>query len=703
VRTFDRFLALIACIASVTAHAVAQEKKPDPAAPGITYDEHIVPILREKCFGCHNPDKKSGGLILSNYSSLMSGGGSGEIVVPADAEGSRLFALVAHKEEPFMPPKADKLPDEQIELIREWIEGGLLENAGSKAKASNKPKFDMALKAAPTKRPDGPLPMPQNLLLEPVTRTARASAVTAVASSPWAPIVAVAGQRQVVLYNSDSLEFLGVLPFPEGTPQVVKFSRSGSLLLVAGGRAAQAGRVVVFDVTTGDRVIEVGDEFDAVLAADISADQTMIALGGPSRMIRIYSTADGSLLNEIKKHTDWVTALEFSPDGVLLATGDRNGGLFVWEANTAREYLTLRAHTACITDVSFRSDSNVLASCSEDTTIRLWEMENGGNIKGWGAHGGGASSARFTHDGRIASCGRDRVAKTWDQNGTLQRQFDPFNDLALRVTFNHDGSRLIAGDWTGDLRVWTAADGKLVGNLTPNPPTLAERIDVGSKELAVRKAAQQQLAIAAAQSNAAADKARADLAAAQKGASDVGTAAKTAQDIVTKAKETLVRANSDVTVAQAIAAGKQAAATAVAEVATQADDIAKKSPGHTGLADAAVRTKEHADKTAADSAVAQKALAELIGLVKIQNDQLATAQASLDKANADVAAAARQVEGLAAAAKAAADKAATDGSAVTHASAAIETLEASLARWTAAFDTLRQARAQASTTPAPTR
>jgi hypothetical protein len=681
-------IALILWLATGPLDAAAQEK--------VTFDEHIVPIFRDKCFGCHNPDKKSGGLVLSNYSALLAGGGSGEIVFATDVEGSRLFALVSHKEEPFMPPKADKLPDAQIDLIRKWIEGGLLENAGSKAKASNRPKFDIALKAAPTKRPDGPPPMPHSLLLEPVVRTARASAITAVAASPWAPLVAVAGQRQIVLYNADTLEFLGVLPFPEGTPHVVRFSRSGSLLLAAGGRGAQTGRVVLFDVATGERVVEVGDEFDAVLAADISADQTMVALGGPGKIIRIYATADGSLLHEIKKHTDWVTALEFSPDGVLLATGDRNGGLFVWEANTAREYLSLRAHTASITDLSFRSDSNVLASCSEDTTVRLWEMENGGNIKGWGAHGGGVSSLRFALDGRIASCGRDRVAKIWDQNGAVQRQFDPFNDLALRVAFNHDGSRVIAGDWTGELRVWSAADGKLAGTITPNPPTLAERIEAGNKELAGRKATQQQLAATAAESKAAAEKATADLAAAQTDSSGRSAAAKTAQDAVAKAKELVDKANADVTVAQAVFAGRQAAAKAVADAAVQADEMAKKTPDNKALADAATRTKEHADRTAAEAAAAQKTLTDLTGAAKIRTDELAAAQTAVEKANADLTTAAKQVETLTPVAKAAADKAAADSAAANQAATAVTHLETALAKWTAALDALRQSNVQAS-------
>ena len=47
---------------------------------------------------------------------------------------------------------------------------------------------------------------------------------------------------------------------------------------------------------------------DAVMAADISTDHTMVALGSPSKMIRVYSTETNELLYEIKKHTEWVTS-----------------------------------------------------------------------------------------------------------------------------------------------------------------------------------------------------------------------------------------------------------------------------------------------------------------------------------------------------------------------------------------------------------
>ncbi len=368
-----------------------------------------------------------------------------------------------------MPPNSAKIPDAEIELIRKWIEGGALENSGSVATAKAKPKFEFKLDPASLGKPAGTPAMPENLSTEPFVPQAKPSAVVAMAASPWAPLVAIAGHKQVLLYRTTDLHLVGVLPFPEGTIYVLKFSRNGDLLLAGGGRGGQSGLAVAWDVKKGKRVFEVGKEYDVVLAADISPDHGQVALGGPSKVVRVYNTADGSLAYEMRKHTEWITAVEFSPDGVLLATGDRNNGLIVWEAQTGREFYDLRGHQAAITDVSWRLDSNVVASSSEDGTVQLWEMENGGNIKSFGAHGGGVASVRFAKDGRLLTTGRDRVVRLWDQNGGKQREFEPFGDLALEAVFSHDESKVIAADWTGEIRVWDAKDGRRLANLAVNP------------------------------------------------------------------------------------------------------------------------------------------------------------------------------------------------------------------------------------------
>jgi hypothetical protein len=373
-----------------------------------TYVDDLTPVLRQHCFGCHGNDKQKGGLNLATYVELQKGGGSGTVVTPGNPDKSRLFTLVDHREEPKMPSSTQKIPAEQIALIKLWIEQGARETAGSKVSIAAMPKTEIGLKSVVKGRPEGAPPMPaaDKLRTEPVVTSRRPNAVLALATSPWAPLAAIGGQKQVILYNTDTGAFLGVIPFEHGQINSIKFSRNARFILVAGGRGGQSGKAVLYKVETGEKVVEVGNESDAILAADISADQTQIAVGGPGKIIRIYATADGSVVREIKKHTDWITALEYSPDGVVLATGDRNGGLFVWEGFTGREYFSLRGHTAMITDVSWRDDSNVLASSSEDASIRLWEMENGNPIKNWAAHAGGAASVRFTHDGKLASTGQ---------------------------------------------------------------------------------------------------------------------------------------------------------------------------------------------------------------------------------------------------------------------------------------------------------
>lgn len=502
----------------------------------VTFADQVSAIFQQRCNSCHNSDKQKGGLSLDSYGNAMKGGGSGKVVEPGDPENSRLYALVSHSEEPKMPPNSPKIPDAELAIIKAWIEKGALENSGSTA-AAMKPKLDFKLDPSAIGKPSGAPAMPENVGTEPAVVSPKPNAITALAASHWAPLVAVSGHKQVLLYDTNKNRLAGVLPFPEGTIHTLKFTRDGAMLLAGGGRGGQSGKVIVWDVKTGKRLFEVGKEYDVVLAADISPDRTLVALGGPSKVLKVYGTSDGELVYESKKHTEWVTAIEFSPDGVLLASGDRNGGLVVWEAPTGREFYDLRGHQACITDVSWRLDSNLLASCSEDTTVKLWEMQNGNQIKNWGAHGGGTASVRFAKDGRLVTTGRDRVAKVWDQNGGMQKQLENFNDLANRAVFTHDDTRVIAGDWSGEVRVWELKEGKRVANLVANPPTVATRLALAEKTLA--------------EVQAASDAAAKELAAAQADAGAKGDLVTKSQTALTQAQQAAQQATAALNAAEA--------------------------------------------------------------------------------------------------------------------------------------------------------
>ena len=597
-----------------------------------TYVDDIMPIFRQHCTGCHGADKQRGGLDVSTFSALKLGGSSGEVVTPGDPDKSRLFTLTAHTEEPKMPPKADRIEQAKIDLLKLWIEQGGRENSGSKVVV--KPKMDLALKATDKGKPEGPPPMPEfgKLPLEPVIVARRPNAVLALAASPWAPVVAVGGQRQVLLYHADTFDLLGVLPF-DGQINSIKFSRNGKLLLAAGGRGGASGKAVLYEVETGKKLTEVGSvETDAILDADLSADQSMIAVGTPTKMVRVYSTADGSVLHSIKKHTDWVTAVEYSPDGVLLATGDRSSGLMVWEAATAREFYTLNGQKAMITDLSWRPDSNVLASASEDGSVTLWDMQSGNQLKSWGAHGGGTQSVRYGMDGNIATTGRDKTTKLWDGNGGAKKTFDAFPDLGLRVTMSHDSTKVVGGDWSGLVRVWAAADGKLLGLLDANPPALAERVKQAEAETAAvaAKAKQAADALAAAQANA--DQAKAAVEAAKKAVADTAKAATDAKAAVPAAKAELDAATAALKAAEQAVKAREGDLAKLTEAAKTADEAAKKDAKDATLAAAAKSAVDAVAKAKVEVEAANKAVAVALAAVKPATEKYAAAQAAVPPA-----------------------------------------------------------------------
>jgi hypothetical protein len=242
--------------------------------------------------------------------------------------------------------------------------------------------------------------------------------------------------------------------------------------------------VTVWDLAKAERVMTVGDQYDSVLAADLSADQQWIALGGPDRVLKIYRTKDGALEHRLKKHTEWVTAVEFSPDSKYLATGDRNGGLVLWEAATGQEMFTLPGHKGAITALTWRGDSELFASASEDGTVKLWKAGDGSALRSLNAHPGGTLAVRFNHEGRLVTCGRDNKVQLWDTAGKNLATLPFTGELPNRVTFSDDGQKVIGSDWRGHVFVWDAKSGRALGELAANPPTLAERTQQGAQRVA---------------------------------------------------------------------------------------------------------------------------------------------------------------------------------------------------------------------------
>jgi hypothetical protein len=106
-----------------------------------------------------------------------------------------------------MPLNQAKIPDSEIAVIQEWIQKGLLETATSMPKGPT--TSNVEFKASDLNRPAGPPAMPKALPPFAVPEPARPHPVTALAGSPWAPLVAVAGHERIYLYDTANRTPLG--------------------------------------------------------------------------------------------------------------------------------------------------------------------------------------------------------------------------------------------------------------------------------------------------------------------------------------------------------------------------------------------------------------------------------------------------------------------------------------------------------------
>lgn len=430
------------------------------------YDEHILPILRESCGQCHRADKTSAGLDVTSLAALEKGGDSGPAVVAGVPENSPLYRAMAHigSESP-MPPDSPQVAAAKLDLVAAWINGGL-KLTGADAGKTQKPLVDIAVDpAAFGSGPEKPIEVTATLPPPTPLKSGRPLPIMALAANPWAPLVAVGGLGDAVLFDSTTGSRLGAVPFLQGEVRVLRFSRTGEVLLMGGGKPAVSGNAVLVDVRTGTIIGSVGDEFDIVLAADISPDQSLVALAGPEKLVRVYRVADGKLSYTVKKHTDFVTAIQFSPDGTVLASGDRAGGLFLSAAADGSSPRLLDGVVGGVADLDWRRDGKALAVATGEGSVLVYEPKKGIIASKWKAHENGATAVAYAADGRLVSGGHDASSRVWSPDGTKVCESSGLVGSAFRVAFSSDGKHAFAGDWSGVVRQFTSDIGATANEL----------------------------------------------------------------------------------------------------------------------------------------------------------------------------------------------------------------------------------------------
>lgn len=134
----------------------------EPADAGPSFVRQIAPILVQHCGRCHI-NRSEGNFTMANFALLAKGPPEGTVIFPGDPVGSRLIETI---ETGDMPRGGGKVPDAQLQLLKDWVIAGAKYDANSPLI----PLVSLAASAPPPSTSATPSPTPP-VAMDPSVRT----------------------------------------------------------------------------------------------------------------------------------------------------------------------------------------------------------------------------------------------------------------------------------------------------------------------------------------------------------------------------------------------------------------------------------------------------------------------------------------------------------------------------------------------------
>jgi hypothetical protein len=362
------------------------------AADDIRFSTQSAPLLQKYCIGCHNRVSPEGGLSLQSADEIEKGSSSGPVLDRTNPAAGRLLQTLNSSGDDHMPPADQPQPtDAERRLLADW----LLAGAPFDSRLPILPKLPF-LKASQA----GPGPAISTTLTKDGTRLLsghfRRAQITSLAD------------------NSTQWQ----IDIPDGKVTDVHFVAAEQQVLLATGTPGVSGRALLVDLAGSQIVREFSGHADALYAAVMSPDETVVATAGYDRIIRLHDAHSGKLLREMPGHNGSVFDLQFSPDGTLLASASADATIKIWHVASGQRFDTLSQPQAEQYSVAFSPDGRFIYGSGADSRIRQWLL-----VSRQQPQINPIQISRFAHEGTISllqlSSDGSTLATT-DESGTVK-------------------------------------------------------------------------------------------------------------------------------------------------------------------------------------------------------------------------------------------------------------------------------------------
>src|SRR5262249_28736758 len=90
----------------------------------VDFLKDVQPLLAQKCYSCHGEEVQQAGLRLDRRQLALRGGDYGPVIIPGNSAKSKLIRRVINGDGGLQMPPTGALSEEEIGILRTWIDQG---------------------------------------------------------------------------------------------------------------------------------------------------------------------------------------------------------------------------------------------------------------------------------------------------------------------------------------------------------------------------------------------------------------------------------------------------------------------------------------------------------------------------------------------------------------------------------------------------